>query len=119
MKKLVVLLLISLLLPIKSLSQSISKDSVLILNPEQVKTINLIFAEHEKFSKDIPLLKTEISTLQSANQNLTKIDSLRVQEINQYKNNIKQLKKSIKTKNMLNAGLGTGFLLSLLILIIK
>ena len=117
MKKFVVLLLLSLLIPIKTFSQDTL--TTITITPEQLKLTNLIFAEHKKFSEEIPLLKTEINLLQESNENLMKIDSLRCEEIIQYKASNESLKKSIKTKNKLITGLGSGFLISLLIAILK
>lgn len=114
LKRILILLLISLLIPIKSSSQIISTDSTIILTPEQVKLTNLIFLEHQTLSKKVPLLEQKITLLEESNQNFQMIDSVRVLQLNQCEDNTKKLKKVIKTKNVLITGLGTGLVLSLL-----
>ena len=107
MRKLGILLLINLLIPIAVSSQTISKntypkilgDSIVLITPEQLKETNLIFNEHNLLKTKVPLLERKIQVLTEINDNHSKIDSLRVQEINQYKANVDKLKKSIKIKN--------------------
>ncbi|WP_295723742.1 hypothetical protein [uncultured Leptotrichia sp.] len=127
MRKLGILLLINLLIPIVVSSQTISKntypkilgDSIVLITPEQLKETNLIFNEHNLFKAKVPLLERKIQVLTEINDNHSKIDSLRVQEINQYKANVDKLKKSIKTKNTLITGISSGFVVSLLLLLFK
>lgn len=47
------------------------------------------------------------------------IDSLRVIQMSQCENAVSKLKKTIKTKNVLITGLGTGLLVSLLTILWK
>lgn len=127
MRKLGILLLINLLIPIAVSSQTISKntypkilgDSIVLITPEQLKETNLIFNEHNLLKTKVPLLERKIQVLTEINDNHSKIDSLRVQEINQYKANIDKLKKSIKIKNTLITGISSGFVVSLLLLLFK
>lgn len=127
MRKLGILLLINLLIPIVVSSQTISKntypkilgDSIVLITPEQLKETNLIFNEHNLLKAKVPLLERKIQVLTEINDNHSKIDSLRVQEINQYKANVDKLKKSIKTKNTLITGISSGFVVSLLLLLFK
>lgn len=127
MRKLGILLLINLLIPIAVSSQTISKntypkilgDSIVLITPEQLKETNLIFNEHNLLKNKIPLLERKIQVLTEINDNHSKIDSLRVQEINQYKANVDKLKKSIKIKNTLITGISSGFVVSLLLLLFK
>ena len=127
MRKLGILLLINLLIPIAVSSQTISKntypkilgDSIVLITPEQLKETNLIFNEHNLLKTKVPLLERKIQVLTEINDNHSKIDSLRVQEINQYKANVDKLKKSIKTKNTLITGISSGFVVSLLLLLFK
>lgn len=127
MKKLGILLLINLLIPIAVSSQTISKntypkilgDSIVLITPEQLKETNLIFNEHNLLKTKVPLLERKIQVLTEINDNHSKIDSLRVQEINQYKANVDKLKKSIKIKNTLITGISSGFVVSLLLLLFK
>lgn len=127
MRKLGILLLINLLIPIAVSSQTISKntypkilgDSIVLITPEQLKETNLIFNEHNLIKTKVPLLERKIQVLTEINDNHSKIDSLRVQEINQYKANVDKLKKSIKIKNTLITGISSGFVVSLLLLLFK
>lgn len=119
MKKIVVLFLISLLLPIASISQTISKDSVLVLNSEQIKLTNLIFAEHEKLTEENKFLYKKIDMLNEYNKNYEHIDSIQKNVIATQEANIEKLNKSIKYKNMLITSIGSGLLLSLIVLFIK
>lgn len=127
MRKLGILLLINLLIPIAGSSQTISKntypkilgDSIVLITPEQLKETNLIFNEHNLLKAKVPLLERKIQVLTEINDNHYKIDSLRVQEINQYKANVDKLKKSIKIKNTLITGISSGFVVSLLLLLFK
>lgn len=127
MRKLGILLLINLLIPIAVSSQTISKntypkilgDSIVLITPEQLKETNLIFNEHNLLKTKVPLLEKKIQVLTEINDNHSKIDSLRVQEINQYKANVDKLKKSIKIKNTLITGISSGFVVSLLLLLFK
>lgn len=127
MRKLGILLLINLLIPIAVSSQTISKntypkilgDSIVLITPEQLKETNLIFNEHNLLKTKVPLLERKIQVLTEINDNHSKIDSLRVQEINQYKVNVDKLKKSIKIKNTLITGISSGFVVSLLLLLFK
>lgn len=127
MRKLGILLLINLLIPIAVSSQTISKntypkilgDSIVLITPEQLKETNLIFNEHNLLKTKVPLLERKIQVLTEINDNHSKIDSLRVQEINQYKANVDKLKKSIKIKNTLITGISSGFVVSLLLLLSK
>lgn len=119
MKRIVVLFLISLLLPIASTSQTISKDSVLILNSEQIKLTNLIFAEHEKLTEENGFLRKKIEILNEYNKNYEHMDSIQQNVIKTQNANIEKLNKSIRYKNMLITSIGTGLLLSLIVLFIK
>ena len=127
MRKLGILLLINLLIPIAVSSQTISKntypkilgDSIVLITPEQLKETNLIFNEHNLLKTKVPLLERKIQVLTEINDNHSKIDSLRVQEINQYKANVDKLKKSIKIKNTLITGISSGFVVSLILLLFK
>ena len=118
-------LLIMMLVPICSFSQNMSsptlidtihlsipvnKDELVTITDEQLKTANLIFLEHEKLSKEVPLLNEKISNLEKINSTWQHTDSIRksnelkyIKTINNNDSKIKQLKKD---KNIL---LGTSF----------
>ena len=70
MKRLILLLIVAILCN-WSYSQDTSKITI-----EQIRTANLIFAEHEKFSLQIPLLETKINNLELINESWIKTDSI-------------------------------------------
>ena len=81
------------------------------ITPTQLKTANLIFAEHEMLSKKVPLLESKISNLETVNSNWKKVDSLRSNQLLLYKNTISNkdndisyLKKSLKTNKFITGG---------------
>lgn len=89
MKQFVIALLISLWIPIALHSQTtypIIKDSLVVITPQQLKTTNLIFSEHEMLLKKVPLLTNQIIALEELNNTYIKQDSLRIKEIDLYKN---------------------------------
>lgn len=81
MKKLLILLLINLLVPIQSSSQ-ITLDSI------EAKTTAIIFAEHEKFLIENSLLKEQVNSLEKLNNLYIKSDSLQNEKILLYKDSI-------------------------------
>ena len=114
-KKGLILLLLNLCLPIPSLSQTTSADTL--------KAISLIFNEHEKLSNENPLLKEQILSLEKLNQLYVKSDSIQKIELNVYKDKvisddikIQQLKSSQK-KLIIGSSVG-GILLFILGLIL-
>ena len=52
---------------------------------EQLRTANLIFAEHKELSQLVPLLQQEISNLQLVNESWARTDSLKTVQL--YKKN--------------------------------
>ena len=118
-------LLIMMLVPICSFSQHMSsptlidtihlsipvnKDELVTITDKQLKTANLIFLEHEKLSKEVPLLNEKISNLEKINSTWQHTDSIRksnelkyIKTINNNNSKIKQLKKDKKIL------LGTSF----------
>lgn len=85
------LLCLMILLPTYSFSQT---TSTIIITPEQLKTTNLIFLEHEKYTKEVPLLNKKIETLEEINKSWLHTDSIRKINEKQYNAIIK--KDSIK-----------------------
>ena len=118
-------LLIMMLVPICSFSQHMSsptlidtihlsipvnKDELVTITDKQLKTANLIFLEHEKLSKEVPLLNEKISNVEKINSTWQHTDSIRksnelkyIKTINDNDSKIKQLKKDKKIL------LGTSF----------
>ena len=85
------LLCLMILLPTYSFSQT---TSTITITPEQLKTTNLIFLEHEKYTKEVPLLNKKIETLEEINKSWLHTDSIRRIKEKQYNSIIK--KDSIK-----------------------
>ena len=85
------LLCLMILLPTYSFSQT---TSTITITPEQLKTTNLIFLEHEKYTKEVPLLNKKIETLEKINKSWLHTDSIRRINEKQYNAIIK--KDSIK-----------------------
>ena len=87
------------------------------MTAEQLKTVNLILAEHEYLTKKVPLLEQEIIDLNALSIELEKLNSKQSITINEQQASIKKLKKSNKVKNNLIIGTSSGFIVSLLLLI--
>ena len=85
------LLCLMILLPTYSFSQT---TSTITITPEQLKTTNLIFLEHEKYTKEVPLLNKKIETLEEINKSWLHTDSIRRINEKQYNAIIK--KDSVK-----------------------
>ena len=85
------LLCLMILLPTYRFSQT---TSTITITPEQLKTTNLIFLEHEKYTKEVPLLNKKIETLEKINKSWLHTDSIRRINEKQYNTIIK--KDSIK-----------------------
>ena len=77
-----------LIAPISSTSQTIS-DSIKI-SSEQLKTTNLIFAEHDKLYNQVLLLENQISNLEKVDSIWLHTDSIRRKQITQYEQVIQQ-----------------------------
>ena len=120
-KKLLLLCLI-LTAPISSFSQDTLK-----ITSEQLRTTNLIFVEHKKFSEEIPLLNQQISNLEQINKSWEQTDSVRQSQLIYYnqviedKNkSIEGLNKSLKKKNnIINYGGSISVLTIVLCLLLK
>lgn len=119
MKRIVTLLLTILLATTICFSQTTSNetnpDSIVSITSEQLKYANLIFVEHEKLIIENDLLTSQIGNYQNKINLLEASDSLRLDQITQYKNlnesyslQIQDLNKSISKKNRTILGLKIG-----------
>ena len=104
MKKIVLLLLISLLIPITSISQTISRDSLITITPTQLKQINLIFNEHSSLKKEKEVYLEQINSYERVIDNYQQLDSVNIvksklykQELQNKENIISELNKEMKT----------------------
>lgn len=101
-------------------SQDTSKITI---TSDQLRTANLIFAEHKEFSRLVPLIQQENTNLQTINKTWERTDSIKTSQINQqYKmiekqnENIDKLKKSIKVRNTVT---GVSLITALLCLLLN
>ena len=83
-----------LIVPILSTSQTTS-DSILI-SSEQLRTTNIIFAEHAKLFDENVLLKSQVINLEKLDSIWLHTDSIRRIEINNYEDTLKQNEKKIR-----------------------
>lgn len=87
----------------ENISQQISQDSIVYVTAQEIKYANLIFIEHQRLTTDNILLEKQIDYYKSINNNLVKVDSLRVQQLNDldtsYLTHIQMLNNEIKKKD--------------------
>ena len=102
-------------------TSSFSQDTLKITS-DQLRTTNLIFVEHKKFSEQIPLLNQQISNLEQINKSWEQTDSIRQsqllycnQVIKDKDKSIEGLNKSLKRKqNLIKYG-GTASVLTIIL----
>ena len=110
MKRITLLLLITLLVKIMCFSSNTSRvirqDSTVLITSDQLKYANLIFVEHKKLLEENRLLYQQIKNYKAKTNNLLKTDSLRVEQIANYQHineeyilQIDNLNKAIKKKD--------------------
>ena len=129
MKKIIILLLINLLIPIYGFSENIYpkklNDSLVIITADQLKLTNLKFLELEKLSKENIQLNNKIVLMDSLIVNQNKIDSININNINKLEslntdlqNQLNKQNKLFKLKNFLGGtviGVTLGVLITLII----
>ena len=107
-----------------------TKDSLIVISPTQLKQTNLIFSEHEYLLEVNSLLLQELDYTDQLNFNLMQLDSNNTSEIQylktvnlDYSKTIEDLQKKVNRKSTsLNWTLGTSSIIMcslLLFLIIK
>ena len=92
-----------------------------------MKIANLIFAEHQKLSETVPLLRSQITNLELINKSWEKTDSVHRVQLLYYGNiiedknrSIEDLNKSLKKKqNVIKYGAAGSCVLILLCLLLK
>ena len=110
MKRITLLLLITLLVKIMCFSSNtsgvIKQDSTVLITSDQLKYANLIFVEHKKLLEENRLLYQQVKNYKAKTNNLLKTDSLRVAQMSNYKLinreysiQIDNLNKAIKKKD--------------------
>ena len=97
--------------------------SRITITSDQLRTANLIFAEHKEFSRLVPLIRQENTNLQIINKTWERTDSIKTYQINQQSKmierqneNIDKLKKSIKVRNTVT---GVSLITALLCLLLN
>ena len=126
MKRLLTILFGIILMTTTISSQPTLKDTVVTITPIQLKTANLIFAEHKLLSEKVPLLESKIANLEEVNVNLNKIDSLRSSQVTMYKDaleverkNLTSLKKSLKTTKVIASSTTLASIILALVCILR
>lgn len=126
MKRIVVLLLISLSIAICGFSQNTYPrtltDSTVEITNEQLKQTNLVFLEHHKLTLENKDLKNKINLLDSIIVNNNKIDSLRVIDYTNLQTDYESLRKKCKvsrTKSFLTGSLIGVAITSIIAILIK
>lgn len=76
-----------------------SLGDTLKITSKQLKITNLIFAEHKKFSEQIPLLEQQIINLKKIDDSWKRTDSIRKSQIYYYNQVIEDKNKSIEDLN--------------------
>ena len=110
MKRITLLLLITLLVKIMCFSSNtsgvIKQDSTVLITSDQLKYANLIFVEHKKLLEENRLLYQQVKNYKAKTNILLKTDSLRVEQIANYQHineeyilQIDNLNKAIKKKD--------------------
>lgn len=82
-----------------TISDRISQDSIVSVTASQLKEANLIFAEHEKLLKENALLYNQINYFGTSVSLLQETDSLRLVQINSYKDYNNSLLETIDKKD--------------------
>lgn len=100
MKRRFLILFLALIVPTYLHSQN-----TLTITSEQLKTTNLIFAEHKKLVTTVPLLEEQITNLNRINRSWERTDSIRklqidycMKQIDERNKSIDRLEKSLNRK---------------------
>ena len=76
-------------------STCLYSQNTLTITSEQLKTTNLIFAEHKKLVQTVPLLEEQITNLNEINRSWERTDSIRKLQIDYCMKQIDERNKSI------------------------
>ena len=102
-------------------TSSFSQDTLKITS-DQLRTANLVFLEHKKFSEQIPLLNQQITNLEQINESWKQTDSIRKsqllycnQVIEDKNKSIEGLNKSLKRKDSIIKYGGTVSVLTIIL----
>lgn len=97
---------------------------MIAITPEQLKTANLIFVDHARLREEVSLLQQQVTNTELILENSLTIDSLRNEQLNQYKSQVitlseqrDSLKKSLTRANWYTVGsLTTTAILAIILL---
>lgn len=70
--------------------------STITITSDQLRTTNLIFAEHKQYSELVPLLKQENSNLRTINETWVRTDSIRVVQLQNQKKIMEKQNKDLE-----------------------
>lgn len=110
--------------PFTANSQDTSR---IIITSDQLRTTNLIFAEHEKYSKLVPLLQQENANLTQINETWVRTDSLKTvqlykqnQMISQQTQDIEKLNKNLRISTTVSGtAVGVTIIVTVLCLLLN
>ena len=105
--------------PFTANSQDTSR---IIITSDQLRTTNLIFAEHEKYSRLVPLLQQENANLTQINETWVRTDSLKTVQLYKQNQMISQQAQDIDRLNQnLNrpAAVGVTIVVTVLCLLLN
>ena len=109
-------------------SSMYSQDtSRITITSDQLRTTNLIFAEHEKYSKLVPLLQQENANLMQINETWVRTDSLKTvqlykqnQMISQQAQDIEKLNKNLRISTTVSGtAVGVTIIVTVLCLLLN
>lgn len=87
-----------------------SQDTLkIIITSDQLRTTNLIFAEHKEYSQLIPLLRQENTNLQQINETWIRTDSLKTEQLNKQ---MKMIQKQTEDLEKLKKRLSNSIIVS-------
>ena len=89
-------LLLSCLILIASICVFSQTTSNITITSEQLRVTNLIFAEHKKFSEQIPQLELKIYNLEELDRSWQRSDSIKTKEIQFYKYELAESVKKVE-----------------------
>lgn len=91
------------MIPISSSSQTtyprMTKDSLIVITPLQLKKTNLIFVEHARMKEEIPLLQETIHLQDSTIQIMYHTQELQLNQISNYKVHVGEQQKTLNELN--------------------
>lgn len=72
-----------------------TKDSLIVITPLQLKKTNIIFVEHARMKEEIPLLQETINLQDSTIKLMDASQQIQVQQISNYKTHVGEQQKTL------------------------